>query len=58
MSKERVCDELFLEAGLAESLTSHICTEEIPRQCSAMVDALLEGDVVGCHNDLRDGMSD
>ena len=58
MSKERVCDELFFEAGLAESLTPHVGPEEIPRQCSAIVDALLEGDVVGCHNNLRDGIFD
>ena len=54
MAKESVRDELFFETDLAEPLTPHVGTEEVPRQCPARLDALLEGDVVGCHNDPRD----
>ena len=54
MAKENVRDKLLFEAGFAETLTPHIGTEEVPRQRSVRLDALLEGDVMGCHNDLRD----
>ena len=58
MPKEGVRDKLFIKAGLAEPLTSHVRAEEVPWQCSTRVDAFLERNVVGRHNDLGDGIFD
>ena len=58
MPKESVRDKLFFEAEIAEPLTSHVRIKKIPRQFVTRVDALLEGNMVRCHNNLRNRIFD